>query len=186
MASIAQRSSRATCDSRFRKSRVDGYWSGPVPGLPAVLHGDALGLVVGDEGERVRVGVVAQPGEIEAYAVVGAGAERELPPDRPLVGPLYVVVPGDHVGGRAPGVAVLDGQARGENVVHQFGVLHELDAPRAEPAPFETEPAVVAVEGRLVVVDEHRADQRVGSLQGRLGAAQDLHRADVEERTGFR
>ena len=50
------------------------------------------------------------------------------------------------------------------------------------PAPFEADPARVAVESRLVVVNEHGADQRVGPLQRRLRAAQDLHRSDVEER----
>ena len=172
------------CDLRLQVEEVDRrrILIAPVPRLPAVLQRDSRGFVAHDHGERVGVGVVAQPGDVEPHAVVRSRPKRELPADGLLVGALHVFVPAERVGGRAAGVTILDGQARGEDVVDELHVLHHLDVARAEPAPFETNPPFVAVEGGLVVVDQDRSDQCVGSLQRRLRTAQDLDRSDVEQR----
>ena len=123
-----------------------------------------------------------QPRQIDRRPIVRAGPQAELQANRLLVGPLHVVDIVNHVGDGAVGLAVLVGDARRENIVDQLDVLHDGGPHRAEPATFEPEPPRVAVERGLVVVDQDRADQRVGSLQRRLRAAQDLHGAGVEER----
>ena len=174
----------ADVDVRFQVQEVDfgRIRVFAVPDLYPVLHRDPprrLFHVVAP-GDRVRVAL--EPGEIEPEALVGPRSQREQNAGRLDVRAVPVVRAVHDVRDGAADVAVFVDDTRGENVVDELYVLHELDALRIQTAALDPDAPVVAVELGPVVVDEDRPDQGVRTLHGRLGPAEDLHRLGVEQR----